>query len=182
MPQVEVTFDIDANGILNVSAKDKATGKEQTVRIEASTGLSQDEIARMRSEAEANADSDKAAREQIEKLNAADSLIFQTEKQLKEFGEKVDADDKTKIEAALEQLRDAHKTQNMSAIEQSTTSLNEAWQAATQKMYAAGNAPGTDGMPNMGDMGDMGGQSGTNGNGATEDVTDVEFEEVDSKA
>ena len=185
VPQIEVTFDIDANGILNVSAKDKATGKEQNVRIEASTGLSQDEIERMRREAEANADSDKAAREQIDKLNSADALVFQTEKQLKEFGDKVDAEDRKTIESALERLKEAHKTQNMAGVEQGTTELNAAWQTATQKMYAAGNAPGADGgMPNMGDMG---GGAGANGGGAdgssssAEDVTDVEFEEVDSK-
>ncbi len=178
VPQVEVTFDIDANGILNVSAKDKATGKEQTVRIEASTGLSQDEIARMKSEAEANADSDKAAREKIDTLNSADALVFQTEKQLKEFGDKVDAEDRKTIEAALDKLKEAHKTQDMSGIEKGTADLNAAWQAATQKMYAAGNAPGGEGAGP-----DMGGQSAAdNGSAQPDDVTDVEFEEVDSKS
>ncbi len=178
VPQVEVTFDIDANGILNVSAKDKATGKEQNVRIEASTGLSPDEIARMKSEAEANADTDKAAREKIEALNAADSLVFQTEKQLKEFGDKVDSGDREKIQVALDKLKEAHKTQDMSAVETGTAELNAAWQAATQKMYAAGNAPGADGGSP-----DMGGNGSDAGNGsATDDVTDVEFEEVDSKS
>ncbi len=176
VPQVEVTFDIDANGILNVSAKDKATGKEQNVRIEASTGLSQDEIARMKAEAEANADSDKAARERIEKLNTADSLVFQTEKQLKEFGDKVDAADRETIQAALDKLKEAHKTQDMSGVEQGTADLNAAWQAATQKMYAAGNAPGADGA-----QGGPGAGEANGGSTSADDVTDVEFEEVDAK-
>ncbi len=175
VPQVEVTFDMDANGILNISAKDKGTGKEQTIRIEASTGLSQEEIDRMKNEAEANADSDKAAREQIDKLNAADGLIFQTEKQLKEFGDKVDEGDKATIEAALEKLKEAHKVQDMDGVEKGTADLNTAWQAATEKMYAAGNAPGAEGDAGAGP------QAGDD-TSAAEDVTDVEFEEVDESA
>ena len=177
VPQIEVAFDIDANGILNVSAKDKATGKEQNVRIEASTGLSQEEIDRMKSEAEANADADKAAREKIDKLNAADALVFQTEKQLKDFGDKVPEEDKKTIEDAMAKLREAHKTQDMDAVEKGTADLNAAWQATSEKMYAAGNAPGADGAgPDA-----NGAQADANGAGAAEDVTDVEFEEVDSK-
>ena len=179
VPQIEVAFDIDANGILNVSAKDKATGKEQNVRIEASTGLSQDEIDRMKSEAEANADSDKAAREKIDKLNAADALVFQTEKQLKDFGDKVPEEDKETIQAAMDKLREAHKSQDMDAVEKGTADLNAAWQATSEKMYAAGNAPGADGAPGAGP--DAGPGAGDAGQGAAEDVTDVEFEEVDSK-
>ena len=179
VPQIEVAFDIDANGILSVSAKDKATGKEQNVRIEASTGLSQDEIARMKSEAEANADSDKAAREKIEKLNAADALVFQTEKQLKDFGDKVPEDDKKVIQDAMDKLREAHKTQDMDAVEKGTADLNAAWQATSEKMYAAGNAPGQDGA--TADAGANGADATGAGGSATDDVTDVEFEEVESK-
>ena len=177
VPQVEVTFDMDANGILNVSAKDKGTGKEQTIRIEASTGLDQSEIDRMRNEAAANADADKAARERIDKLNQADGLIFQTEKQLKEYGDKVEEDDRKAIEAALAKLKEAHKTQDLSGIETGTADLNTAWQAATQKMYANGQNPGAD----MGGAADANG-AGPDAGATAEDVTDVEFEEVDEKA
>ena len=136
-PQIEVTFDIDANGILNVSAKDIGTGKEQNIRIEASTGLSDEEIKRMKAEAEANADSDKEAREKVDKLNAADSLIFQTEKQFKEFGDKVPEDKKGPIEAALAELKEAHKAQDIAKIDAATETLNTAWQAASQDIYKA---------------------------------------------
>ena len=177
VPQVEVTFDMDANGILNVSAKDKGTGKEQTIRIEASTGLSQEEIDRMRNEAEANADADKAARERIDALNAADGLAFQTEKQLKEYGDKIDDADRATIETAVGKLKEAHKTQDLDGVEAATAELNAAWQAATQKMYANGQGPGAEGAP-----GADPGANGAAGDGSAEDVTDVEFEEVDEKA
>ena len=135
VPQIEVTFDIDANGILKVSAKDKATGKEQSIRIEASSGLSDDEIKRMKAEAEANAEADKKEKERIDKLNQADSLIFQTEKQLKDFGDKLPADKKAPIEAALNKLKEAHKTQNLDSIDAATKELNDVFQAASQEMY-----------------------------------------------
>ena len=175
VPQVEVTFDMDANGILNVSAKDKGTGKEQTIRIEASTGLSQEEIDRMRNEAEANADADKAAREKIDKLNAADGLVFQTEKQLKEYGDKIEDGDRETIQAAVDKLKEAHKVQDLEGVEKGTADLNAAWQAATQKMYANGNGPDAQGAPGA----DAGAADAGAGNAATEDVTDVEFEEVE---
>jgi len=175
MPQIEVTFDIDANGILKVTSKDKGTGKEQSIRIEASTGLSKEEIERMRTEAAANADADKATKERIEKLNAADSLIFQSEKQLKEYGEKISAGNKSAIESALNDLREAHKTEDLAKIETATTALNNAWQAASQEMYQAGNAG------DAGAAADSGQDNTNNGSGTAEDVTDVEFEEVDNK-
>ncbi|HOP43033.1 MAG TPA: molecular chaperone DnaK, partial [Flavobacteriales bacterium] len=137
MPQIEVTFDIDANGILHVGAKDKATGKEQSIRIEASSGLSKEEIEKMKQEAEANADADKEAREKADNLNAADSLVFQTEKQLKEFGDKIPADKKKPIEEALERLKDAHKAQDIAAIDKGMEELNTAFQAASKEMYEA---------------------------------------------
>jgi molecular chaperone DnaK len=174
MPQIEVTFDMDANGILNVSAKDKGTGKEQNIRIEASTGLSQEEIEKMKAEAEANAEIDKKEREKVDKLNAADTLIFQTEKQLKEFGDKVPADKKAPIEEAVAELKEAHKAQDLEKIDAATQKLNTAWQAASQDMYqasqgAAGNGEG----PSDGAQQNTGGdQSGG------DDVTDVEYEEV----
>ena len=173
-PQIEVTFDIDANGILQVTSKDKGTGKQQSIRIEASTGLSKEEIERMRAEAAANADEDKKAKERIEKLNGADSMIFQSEKQLKDYGDKISAGNKAAIEAALNDLRDAHKTENFDKIDSASAALNNAWQAASQEMYQAGQA-GTD--PEAGAGADANHNSG--GNGASEDVTDVEFEEVD---
>ncbi|HAA00504.1 MAG TPA: molecular chaperone DnaK, partial [Flavobacteriales bacterium] len=145
VPQIEVTFDIDANGILNVSAKDKATGKEQKIRIEASSGLSKEEIDRMRKEAEANAETDRQAKESVEKLNAADSLIFQTEKQLNEFGDKLPADKKAPIEAALADLKKAYETKDMPSIETAMNQLNQVFQSAAQEMYAnTGGAPGAD--------------------------------------
>jgi len=176
VPQIEVSFDIDANGILSVGAKDKGTGKEQSIRIEASTGLSKEEVERMKAEAAANSESDKLAREKVEKLNEADNLIFQTEKQIKEFGDKLPADKKPELESALSTLKDAHKSQDISSIDAAITSLNAIWQAATQEMYQSGQA----GDPNVGQDPNVGGQSGntSNNNG---DVTDVEYEEVNDK-
>jgi molecular chaperone DnaK len=167
VPQIEVTFDIDANGILNVSAKDKGTGKEQKIRIEAGSGLTKEEIERMKNEAKANEASDKIAREKVDKMNAADSLIFQTEKQLKEYGDKIPAEKKTAIETALNQLREAHKSQDMDAVEAGTKALNDAWMAASQDMYNASQQQG-------GAEGNQA-QSGPSG---SENVTDAEFEEV----
>ncbi len=171
LPQIEVTFDIDANGILSVSAKDKGTGKEQNIRVEASTGLSDEEIKRMKAEAEANAESDKAAREKVDKLNAADSLVFQTEKQIKEYGDKIPAEKKEVIENALVDLKEAHKIQDMDKIDAATEALNSAWQAASQDMYNA----------QQGDASEPTAQDATSDNGTSEseDVTDVEFEEVE---
>jgi len=170
VPQVEVSFDMDANGILNVSAMDKGTGKKQNIRIEASTGLSKDEIARMKAEAETNAESDRAARERAEKIVGADSLIFQSDKQLKEFGDKLPGDKKSAIESALTELKAAHQSQDINSIDAATEKLNAAWAAASQEMYAAtqeaGAGPGADGA----------GQSAKQN--AADDVTDVEFEEV----
>jgi len=173
-PQVEVTFDIDANGILSVSAKDKGTGKEQNIRIEASTGLSDDEIARMKAEAEANADADKEAREKVDKLNAADSLVFQTEKQITEYGDKIPADKKEAIENAVAELKEAHKLQDIAKIDSATETLNTAWQAASQDIYSAQQAAGADAN---GATADAGGE--TTEDATAEDVTDVEFEEVE---
>ncbi|MCU4164710.1 molecular chaperone DnaK [Carboxylicivirga caseinilyticus] len=172
-PQIEVTFDIDANGILHVTAKDKATGKEQSIRIEASSGLSDDEIKRMKDEAEANADADKQAKEKIDKLNAADSLIFQTEKQLTEFGDKLPADKKAPIEAALGKLKEAHKAQDIAAIDAATTELNTVFQAASQEMYNASQAQ-ADAQGGAQPGPDAGAQQG----GKDDEVTDVDFEEV----
>ena len=177
VPQIEVTFDIDANGILKVSAKDKATGKEQSIRIEASSGLSDDEIKRMKAEAEANADADKKERERIDKLNQADGMIFQTEKQLKELGDKIPADKKAPIESALEQLKTAHKAQDIEGIDKAIEALNNAFHAASQDMYNAANAAGAQqqgGDCNCGGNGNCGGQQGGN----NDNVTDVDFEEV----
>ena len=149
VPQIEVTFDIDANGILNVSAKDKATGKEQSIRIEASSGLSEDEINRMKAEAEQNAENDKKEREKIDKLNQADSMIFTTENFLKDNGDKIPADQKSGIESALQQLKDAHKSADVAAIDTAINNLNTVMQAASQQMYSqagaqAGPQPGAD--------------------------------------
>ncbi len=176
VPQIEVTFDIDANGILNVSAKDKGTGKEQNIRIEASTGLSKDEVERMRAEAKANADVDAKARERAEKLNAADTLVFQTEKQLKDYGDKIPADKKGAIETALNELKEAHKAQDMDKIQSATASLNSAWQAASQEIYQATQ----EAQGGSTEQGPSEGQTDS-GSGGAEDVTDVEFEEVDDK-
>src|SRR5204863_3019810 len=137
IPQIEVTFDIDANGILHVTAKDKGTSKEQKIRIEAGSGLTKDEIERMKNDAKANEATDKAEKEKVEKLNTADALVFQTEKQLKEYGDKIPADKKTVIENAAEQLREAHKKQDLAAIDSAMTSLNNAWTAASEELYKA---------------------------------------------
>jgi len=176
VPQVEVTFDIDANGILHVSAKDKGTGKEQKIRIEASSGLTDEEIDKMKNEAKANAESDRAEREKIDKINAADSLIFQTEKQMKEYGDKLSEANKTAINGSLEKLKEAHKSQDAAAIDTGMEELNAAWQNASQEMYAAsgaenagqtgGSQPGAETPPSGGDDGG---------------VSDVEYEEVDDK-
>jgi molecular chaperone DnaK len=173
IPQIEVSFDIDANGILHVTAKDKATNKEQSIRIEASSGLSDDEIKRMKEEAAANAETDKQAREQVEKLNHADSLIFQTEKQMKEFGDKLPADKKAPIETALNNLKEAHKNKDFAAIDAATTELNTVFQAASQEMYNASNAQQAGG-PQGGDP-QASQQKGSKSDG---EVTDVDFEEV----
>ena len=176
VPQIEVTFDIDANGILKVSAKDKATGKEQAIRIEASSGLSKEEIDRMKQEAEANAEADKKERERIDKLNQADSMIFQTENQLKELGDKIPADKKPAIESALQKLKDAHKAGDLAAIDSATAELNNAWQAASAQMYQQGGA-----QPGAG-AGFQGGQQNTSSNANTgnsnDEVQDADFEEV----
>jgi molecular chaperone DnaK len=171
VPQVEVTFDIDANGILHVSAKDKATGKEQKIRIEASSGLTDAEIKRMKDEAEANAESDQKAKEEVEKLNSADALIFSTEKQLKEYGDKIPADKKAPIESGLEKLKTAYAAKDLAAIETAQEELNTAWTAASEDMYKAsaeaGQQPGADA-----------GQANGSPEGSADNVTDVDFEEV----
>ncbi|AEV32172.1 molecular chaperone DnaK [Owenweeksia hongkongensis] len=172
VPQIEVTFDIDANGILHVAAKDKATGKEQSIRIEASSGLSQEEIEKMKQEAEANADADNAAKEKVDKLNAADGMVFQTEKQLKEFGDKLSADKKEPIESALTELKTAHQSQDIAAIDAAMEKINEAWKNASEEMYKA--QEGAQGQP-----GDA--APGAEGEASADDVTDVEFEEVDEE-
>ncbi len=174
VPQIEVSFDIDANGILNVSAKDKATGKEQSIRIEASSGLSQDEIDRMKQEAEANADADKQAKERVEKLNQADSMVFQTEKQLKEFGDKLSDDKKGPIEEALEELKKAHGAEDLAGIDAAMEKINEAWKNASEEMYKAQQEAGAGAGP------EAGAEGAQDSNGG-DDVTDVEFEEVDDK-
>jgi len=173
VPQIEVTFDIDANGIINVSAKDKGTGKEHNIRIEASSGLSEEDIKKMKADAEANADADKKARETAEKINGADAMIFQTESQLKEFGDKLSADKKAPIESTLEELKKAHESKDIALIDAAMEKINEAWKAASEEMYkaqqgsqAGGEQPGAD--------------AGTSGNeeAAQDDVQDVDFEEV----
>ena len=173
IPQIEVTFDIDANGILKVSAKDKATGKEQAIRIEASSGLSQDEINRMKAEAEQNAENDKRERERVDKLNQADSMIFQTENQLQELGDKLPAQHKPAIEQALQQLKDAHKAGDINAIDTAIAALNAAWQTASQQMYQQSGAAGQPG----GDQFNGGQQTQQEGPKA-EDIQDADFEEV----
>ncbi|NII26786.1 molecular chaperone DnaK [Pseudoflavitalea sp. X16] len=173
VPQIEVIFDIDANGILHVTAKDKGTGKEQKIRIEAGSGLSKDEVEKMKAEARANEATDKAAREKVDKVNQADSLIFQTEKQLKEFGDKIPADKKAPIENALTKLKEAHKSQDIAAIDTAVAEMNNAWTAASEEIYkaqAAGAQPGADQQGPNG-----GGQSNA---GGSENVTDAEYEEV----
>ena len=176
VPQIEVTFDIDANGILHVSAKDKGTGKEQKIRIEASSGLTEDEIEKMKNEAKANAETDKTEREKIDKINAADSLIFQTEKQMKEYGDKLSEGNKSAINTSLEKLKEAHKSKDITAIDTAMGELNAAWQNASQEMYAAsgaGNADQTGGSQ-------AGGETPPSG-GNDSGVSDVEYEEVDDK-
>ncbi len=174
VPQVEVIFDIDANGILNVSAKDKGTGKEQKIRIEASSGLTDEEINKMKQEAEANAEADKEVKERAEKINQADSLIFQTEKQLKEFGDKLSEGNKTAIDGALTKLKEAHGKQDLAEIDTAMEALNNAWQAASQEMYAAQQEAG--GAQAGPDAGAAGGDAAGSADG---DVSDVEFEEVE---
>jgi len=174
VPQIEVTFDMDANGILSVTAMDKGSGKQQNIRIEASTGLSKEEIARMKAEAEANANADKEVRERAEKLNAADSLIFQTEKQLREYGDKVPANHKENIEKALNDLREAHKSQDIGRIDTATQVLTDAWSAASQDIYAAQQSANGGAAENPG-----AGATGGNATGGGE-AQDVEFEEVKS--
>ncbi len=175
LPQVEVSFDIDANGILSVTAKDKGTGKEQNIRIEASTGLSKEEVDRMKAEAAANADTDRLTRERVEKINRADSLVFETEKQLREYGDKIPPNKKEAIELAAAELKEAHKSQDLDRIDRASESLNAAWQAASQEMYQATQEQ----QQQQGHASDNGAyqQQGDN-NGSAEDVTDVEFEEV----
>ena len=173
VPQIEVTFDIDANGLLNVSAKDKGTGKEQKIRIEAGSGLSKEEIEKMKAEAKANEATDKVAREKVEKLNQADSLIFQTEKQFKEFGDKIPADKKGAIETALNKLKEAHKNQDITAVDAAMAEMNTAWTAASEDIYKAQQAAGADGQA-AGEGNENPNQSQAGG----ETVTDAEFEEV----
>ena len=176
VPQIEVTFDIDANGIINVSAKDKGTGKEHNIRIEASSGLSEEDIKKMKADAEANADSDKEAKERVEKINGADSMIFQTESQLKEFGDKLSDDKKAPIEAGLEELKKAHESKDIGQIDAAMEKINEAWKAASEEMYkaqqeaqgdGAGPQPGADTEAEAPKEGD--------------DVQDVDFEEVNEE-
>ena len=173
VPQIEVTFDIDANGILKVSAKDKATGKEQAIRIEASSGLSKEEIDRMKAEAEANAEADKKEKERIDKLNQADSLIFSTENQLKDLGDKIPADKKAPIEAALQKLKDAHKAQDLAGIDAASAELQAAFQAASAEMYA--QTGGAQAGPNAGQANNNAGQGSSKNN---DNVQDADFEEV----
>jgi molecular chaperone DnaK len=175
VPQIEVTFDIDANGILHVGAKDKGTGKEQKIRIEAGSGLSKEEIEKMKAEAKANEATDKAAKEKIEKLNQADSLVFQTEKQLKEYGDKIPADKKGPIESALEKLKEAHKNQDTATVDAAMAEMNTAWTAASEEIYKAQQAQG--GSPTDGAQG--GNAGGPQGGGNPGDhVEDAQFEEV----
>jgi molecular chaperone DnaK len=174
VPQIEVTFDIDANGILHVTAKDRGTGKEQRIRIEASSGLSEEEIKRMREEAQANAETDRIAKEKIEKINTADSMIFTTEKQLKEFGDKLPADKKPAIETALANLKEAHKSQDVAAIDTALAELNTVWQAASEEMYKTAQSEG----PSAGQPGNeqpgVDQQAGGNKSGGDE-ISDVNY-------
>jgi molecular chaperone DnaK len=172
IPQIEVTFDIDANGILHVTARDKATGKSQNIRIEASSGLNDAEIKRMKDEAAANAEVDKKAKEEIDKLNSADALIFSTEKQLKEYGDKVPADKKSLIEKSLNDLKEAHKSKDIVRIDKAMNDLNAAWQAASQEMYQATQQQEAQSGPQS-QAGNTGGSTSKN-----DEVTDVDFEEV----
>ena len=184
VPQIEVTFDIDANGILNVSAKDKATGKEQAIRIEASSGLSKEEIDRMKAEAEQNAENDKKERERIDKLNQADSMIFTTENFLKDNGDKIPADQKPAIENALQQLRDAHKSGDLTAIDNAINGLNQVMQAASAQMYSQaggaqpGQGAGFNGGQQAGGAGFNDASQAGNGKKDNENIQDADFEEV----
>ena len=178
VPQIEVTFDIDANGILNVSAKDKATGKEQAIRIEASSGLSKEEIDRMKAEAEQNAAADKAEREKIDKLNQADSMIFTTENFLKDNGDKIPADKKPGIEQALQQLKDAHKAADVAAIDSAIANLNQVMQAASAQMYQGGAQPGADAGAQGFNGAGAGQQGGANNAKSDDTIQDADFEEV----
>ena len=171
VPQIEVIFDIDANGMLHVTAKDKGTGKQQNIRIEAGSGLNKEEVERMKNEAKANEESDKKVRERVEKLNKADGLLFSTEKQLKEYGDKIPADKKAPIEAAVEKLKAAHKAEDLDGIDKAEAELNTVWMAASEEMYKAGNAPG--GAPGGEGQATSGQQNGSN-----EHVADAEYEEV----
>jgi len=177
IPQVEVTFDIDANGILHVSAKDKGTGKEQKIRIEASSGLTEDEIRRMRDEAKANEESDKLEREKVDKINTADSLIFQTEKQLKEFGDKLPADKKSGIEQALVALKEAHASKDIVRIDAAMAELNTLWQAASEDLYKASQGQ-PQGEPGSEPTDAQAGGAPNSGKASGDEVTDVDFEEV----
>jgi len=172
IPQIEVTFDIDANGILNVTAKDKGTGKEQRIRIEASSGLSDDEIKRMREEAKVYAETDLKAREKADKVNSADSMIFSTEKQLREFGDKLPSDKKSSIENALAKLKEAHKTQDVVEIDKAMAELNTIWQSASEEMYKTAQNTGQTTSQSEPGQDQQKSQSGN------DEVTDVDFEEV----
>ena len=174
VPQIEVTFDIDANGILNVSAKDKGTNKEQNIRIEASSGLTEEEINKMKDEAKANEETDKKERDKIDKLNTADGLIFQTEKQLKEFGEKLSEPNKKSIEDSLEKLKAIHKEQKIDEIDSAVEALNKAWEAASQEIYKATQEQQQAQPENPDPENNKKGKGGKKG----EDISDVDFEEV----
>jgi molecular chaperone DnaK len=178
VPQIEVSFDIDANGMINVSAKDKGTGKEQSIRIEASTGLSEEEIAKMKADAEKNAEADAKVKERVEKINSADSLIFQTEKQMKEFGDKIPDDKKGVIDDALAELKEAHSSEDLDKIDAATQKLNDAWSAASQEIYQA-QQEGAGGADASAGAGEGAGNGEASSEDSDEDVTDVEFEEVD---
>jgi molecular chaperone DnaK len=180
VPQIDVTFDIDANGILHATAKDKGTGKEQKIHIEAGSGLSKDEVEKMKAEAKANEATDKAEREKVDKLNQADSLVFQTEKQLKEYGDKIPADKKTVIETAANKLKEAHKAQDIPTIDTALAELNAAWTAASQDMYNSQQSAGGSQQPGAGANGGQqnGGTGGQTSGAGAEDVTDVPYEEV----
>ncbi len=173
IPQIEVTFDIDANGIIHVTATDKATNKTQDIRIEASSGLTEEEIKKMKADAEANAEADKLAKEKADKLNAADAMIFQTESQLKEFGDKLSDDKKKPIEAALEDLKKAYETKDIAVIDPALEKINEAWKVASEEMYKAQAESQQNGQP--GPDANAGGDAGQ---GESSDVEDVDFEEV----
>jgi molecular chaperone DnaK len=174
VPQIEVTFDIDANGLLHVSAKDKGTGKEQKIHIEAGSGLSKDEIEKMKTEAKAHEAEDKLAREKVEKINQADSLIFQTEKQLKEFGDKIPADKKAPIEAALSKLKEAHKSQDVEAIDTALAEMNTAWTAASEEIYKAQQQQA---QPQNDSSADNANNAQSNST-SNDTVEDAQFEEV----